>query len=36
MAPEISHILFPYSDFIFLLFLLILKVLCIWPERLEI
>ena len=29
VAPEISHILFTYSNFIFLLYLPILKVSCV-------
>ena len=29
VAPEISHILFTYSDFIFLLYIPILQVLCV-------
>ena len=32
VAPEISHILFIYSDFIFLLYLPILKVSCVLLE----
>ena len=35
MAPEISHILFIYSDFIFLLYLPILKVSCVYLEWLK-
>ena len=35
MAPEISHILFTFCDFIFLLYLPILKVSCVWLEWLK-
>ena len=35
MAPEISHILFTYSDFTFLLYLPILKVSCVQLEWLK-
>ena len=32
VGPEISHILFTYSDFVFLLYLRILKVSCVQLE----
>ena len=35
MTPEISHILLTYSNFIFLLYLPILKVSCVWLEWLK-